>query len=232
MHESNAAVIYSTKLSDQIPRSYAAHAFNQFQHSMHLFEILRLCALWDRPGRDRESIPTIIDLFNEPEFINQLVQEEYAVYANEVFPDGADLADDAQSDKAAKSWWRGDRAVIGQQQAAILREKLVFATEKAAEIEGSPRLKAMRDFRDAYIAHNLSAPEPDMNAETGVTGIHYGDETKLLEETVAAADALHHGLNRTGFDWDGSRQIAARNAHALWDNCTFRIPTRPIREVQ
>jgi hypothetical protein len=36
MHESNAVVIYSQKLSEQIPRSYAAHAFNQFQRSMHL----------------------------------------------------------------------------------------------------------------------------------------------------------------------------------------------------
>jgi hypothetical protein len=29
MHESNAMVIYSQKLSEQIPRSYAAHAFDQ-----------------------------------------------------------------------------------------------------------------------------------------------------------------------------------------------------------
>jgi hypothetical protein len=57
MHEANAVVIYSQTLADQIPRSCAAHAFNQFQRSMHLFEIVRLCALWDPPGSDRESIP-------------------------------------------------------------------------------------------------------------------------------------------------------------------------------
>jgi len=30
MHESNILVIHSPKMSAQIPRSFAAHAFNQF----------------------------------------------------------------------------------------------------------------------------------------------------------------------------------------------------------
>jgi hypothetical protein len=75
IHESNALVIYSHKLSEQIPSSYAAHAFNQFQRSMHLFELARLCAMWGGPRDDRESIPTIIALFNEPELIDQLIAD-------------------------------------------------------------------------------------------------------------------------------------------------------------
>jgi hypothetical protein len=54
MHEANAIVTYSDCLSRQIPRSFAAHAFNQFQTSMHLFEIIRLCALWDSASEHRE----------------------------------------------------------------------------------------------------------------------------------------------------------------------------------
>jgi bifunctional non-homologous end joining protein LigD len=34
-------------LSSQIPQSFAANAFNVFQRSMHQFEIVRLCVLWD-----------------------------------------------------------------------------------------------------------------------------------------------------------------------------------------
>ena len=34
MHEANAVVLYSDKLSAQIPRSYAANAFRRFQTSM------------------------------------------------------------------------------------------------------------------------------------------------------------------------------------------------------
>ena len=86
MHESNAVVIYSRKLTEQIPRSYAAHAFNQVQRSMHLFEIIRLCALWDPPGTDRESIPTIVELFNEPALIEQIARETHDFYATEVQP--------------------------------------------------------------------------------------------------------------------------------------------------
>ena len=66
MHELNAVVIYSQKLSEQIPRSYAAHAFNQFQRSMHLFELVRLCAMWDGPGDDRESIPISLPCLTNP----------------------------------------------------------------------------------------------------------------------------------------------------------------------
>jgi hypothetical protein len=42
MHEPNTLVIYSPEMSAQIPHSFAAPAFNQFQRSMHLFEIIRL----------------------------------------------------------------------------------------------------------------------------------------------------------------------------------------------
>ena len=45
MHETNATAVYSPLLSDQIPTSHAAQAFNQFQRTMHLFATLRLCAL-------------------------------------------------------------------------------------------------------------------------------------------------------------------------------------------
>jgi hypothetical protein len=75
MHESNTLVIYSPKMSAQIPRPFAAHAFNQCQRSMHLFEIIRLCALWDPPGTDRESILTIVELFNEPALVEQIARD-------------------------------------------------------------------------------------------------------------------------------------------------------------
>jgi hypothetical protein len=81
-------------------------------------------------------------------------------------------------------------------------------------------------FRHASIAHNLTVPEPDITTEASVARVRYGDETALLEDTVAVANALHHGLNRTSFDWSGSREIARRNAQALWKNCVFQIPSR------
>jgi hypothetical protein len=228
MHEANAVIIYSQQLSEQIPRSYAAHAFNQFQHSMHLFEIIRLCAIWDKPNPDRESIPTIIALFNTPELIDQLVTEVRASYANAPpgkFYDG----DDAQEMATKKSWWKRERETIIRQVEKVTRDKLSFAVGKAAEIQQSSRLKRLVQFRDRYIAHNLDIAQPAMSDEASVEHLKYGDETTLLADTVAVASALHQGLTFGAFDWNGSRAIARRNARALWEGCSFQ--TQGTREA-
>jgi hypothetical protein len=226
MHEANALVVYSPKLAGQIPRSYAAHAFNQFQRSMHLFEIVRLCALWDPPGTDRESIPTIIELFNEPALVDQIAHDRHDLYANEAEPADPDASSDPQHVAAHKAWWKKDRSAFAQETEQQVRQQLAFAADKAAEVRASLRLKAIRKFRDAYIAHNLTLPEPDMKTEEKVAPVRYGDERALLEDTVAVADALHCGLNGTLFDWEESKQIARGNAAALWDNCAFHVPSR------
>jgi hypothetical protein len=223
MHEANALVVYSPKLSGQIPRSHAAHAFNQFQRSMHLFEIIRLCALWDPPGTDRESIPTIVELFNEPALVDQIARDRHDRYANQ---EPADLGSDPEFAAAYRETWKADRIAAAQEAEQRLRQRLGFVAEKAAKIATSPRLKAIRDFRDAYIAHNLTLPEPDMASEENVSRVRYGDETALLKNTVAVANALHSGLNDTSFAWDESRQMARRNAAALWENCAFNVPGR------
>ena len=225
MHESNAVVIYSQKLSAQIPHSYAAHAFNQFQRSMHLFELARLCAMWDGPGNDRESVPTIIALFNEPELIDQLAAEAHAFHANEIPPDTADRG-------SPSKWWKGDRQAFADQVAATIRDKLSFAVSKAEEVLATPQLQALIAFRHSYIAHNLDMPDPSSDDEGSVEKLKYGDETFVLDATVSVADALHRGLNRTAFDWKGSRDMARRNAQALWDQCSFQtIPVRQPRQI-
>ncbi|WP_063700856.1 hypothetical protein [Bradyrhizobium centrolobii] len=46
LRENNAIVVYSDALSKQIPRSYAANAFNAFREAMHQIEMVRLIAFW------------------------------------------------------------------------------------------------------------------------------------------------------------------------------------------
>ena len=75
LHENNAIIVYSDTLSSQVTYSRAANAFNVLQAGLHQFEIVRLCALWDRTGEDKESIPTIIELIDLPEVIEELAQE-------------------------------------------------------------------------------------------------------------------------------------------------------------
>jgi hypothetical protein len=224
IHEANAQVVYSPGLSQQIPRSYAAHAVRQFQISMHLFEIVRLCALWDNPAKDRESIPTVIALFNEPDLIERHIAEVGASVTNQAPPPDFNDGDDAELQSVKDSWWRGDANAMAKRVRAITCNKLTCACERAANLVYSPRLKALRRFRYRYIAHNLDLPQPDLASPVTVEVTRYGDETAILDETVAIVDALHHGLNQTAHDWEGSRKIARRNASELWNNCTFMVP--------
>jgi len=38
-------MLYSDTLSKQVPKSYAANAFNVFREALHQIELVRVCAL-------------------------------------------------------------------------------------------------------------------------------------------------------------------------------------------
>ena len=65
LHETRR--IYSNTLSKQIPHSYAAHAFNVVQGALHGYKLICLRALWDKPSKETESIPTVIELIDKPD---------------------------------------------------------------------------------------------------------------------------------------------------------------------
>ena len=94
-----------------------------------------------------------------------------------------------------------------------------IAVSKAEEIPATPQLKALMEFRRGYIAHNLDIPDPPGDGEGSVEKLRYGDETFVLDATVNVADALHHGLNRTVFDRNGSRDMTRRNAAPIAAQC-------------
>ena len=76
LHANNSFVVFSPVLASQIPRSYAANAFNVFQRSMHQIEIVRLCAIWDGIDLDKENIPTVVALIDDDEIIEMLAEED------------------------------------------------------------------------------------------------------------------------------------------------------------
>jgi len=83
LHANNTHVVYSSLLSGQIPQSFAANAFNVFQRSMHQFEIVRLCALWDRAQAEKVNIPTVIELIGDDKIIDMLADEARKPWVNE-----------------------------------------------------------------------------------------------------------------------------------------------------
>lgn len=62
-------VIFSDKLSKQIPNSYAGHHYALLQRTLFKQLSLNLCTLWDIFDRDkyedRVSFPTIVSLIND-----------------------------------------------------------------------------------------------------------------------------------------------------------------------
>ena len=86
LHANNAFVVYSPILSSQIPASFAANAFNVFQRSMHQFEIVRLCALWDGADAEKENIPTVIELIDDSAIIDALAEETRQHWASDRLP--------------------------------------------------------------------------------------------------------------------------------------------------
>ena len=144
LHESNAIVVHSDTLSMQIPRSYAANAFNLFRQCMSHFEIVRLCALWDPPSPDRESIPTIVKLLKDhPDVIDALVEETRTTALVGVRdPALAELSPSIEEQ--------------AQRKTAEARDEIERCIRKGQEIEHSPPLASVKNVRDKHLAHSLS----------------------------------------------------------------------------
>lgn len=222
LHEANKIIVYSKTLSSQIPRSRAASAFNQMQRSMLMFELVRLCAMWDACRDDRESAPTITALINKPEIIEKIIDDQRAKFANEPFPHDCTPTTNPEVQKMKNGWWEQERSERAEFETGRTRAQLTEAIERVAAMRVSPVLRAMRDFRDQNLAHNLDPNRPSAPDRRP----RYGEERALLRETVKVADLLHRALNDTTFMWLDARRQARRQARALWNRCTFDIDPR------
>ena len=71
-HANNRIISYSDTLAGQIPKSHAAHAFNDFQRAMLTSEFTSLIAFWDAIDFDKDSVPTVYELLDDPCVIKEL----------------------------------------------------------------------------------------------------------------------------------------------------------------
>jgi len=221
LHENNTIIVYSDTLSSQVTRSLAANAFNVFQGGLHQFEIVRLCALWDRAGADRESIPTIIELIKPPDVIEALAQETLRHWSGI----GGDIMgqpeDDPELSASADAALRCANEKFGQQEAQITRDELRNAIADVCTILDSPRLKSIMNLRHKHLAHSLI--ETSLEKAGPVAAMKYGDERDVLFESVPIVEALHRGISGKGFSFENSQRMARDHAEALWKRCIFDI---------
>jgi hypothetical protein len=221
LHENNAIVLYSDTLAAQIPTSFAANAFKVFQGALHQFELVRLCALWDKPDFDKENIATIIELIDTPDIIEALVQETRAAHlqGNPILmnpsPDPELNAIEVHSLQVAEHEFASG-------QAERVRVDLTKAIADARAIHGSSKLQSIMNLRDKHLAHSLS--ETRLEKKVGVVApMRYGDERNILEATIPIVEVLYRGVNGKGFSIADSKEIDRQNAQALWSRCTFNI---------
>jgi hypothetical protein len=221
LHENNAIVVYSPTLSSQIPTSYAANAFNVFQRCMRQFEIVRLCALWDRSECEKENIPTVIELIDDNSIIDTLAAETRSYWANigthHINP-SSDTGLRAIEEEAVKE----SNIQFGNEQASKAKAGLRNAIANARTILASPRLAAVMNLRDKHLAHSLTATHRE--AKHGhVSAVKSGDETILLDASIPIIENLFCWVNGKSFSIADSQQIDRKNAEALWNGCTFKV---------
>jgi AbiU2 len=191
-----------------------------FRECMFRFEIVRLCALWDRPYPDlsREGIPTIIALIDNAEVIEALVDETHASWTGVSPVDPSEVVETDAAVRELLGRLANERAI---EEAVKARDGLTNSIAQARKIESSTILRSARNLRDKHLAHSLSETSHEKKGAV----LKYGDERKLLLDSIPLVQALHLWVNGKGFNFDHSREIARRNAEELWKNCTFSIPS-------
>jgi hypothetical protein len=221
LHENNEIIVYSPTLRSQIPTSYAANAFIVFRHGMHQFEIVRLCALWDGVGFEKENIPTIIELIDHPEVIETLAQETAAHWKGQ----GVRIlnpSDDQELNALEVDAIRRTDIEFGEQQAQRAREELHEAIANSRAILAEPKLVSMMNLRNKYLAHSLTETRQERKVGS-IDPMKYGDEREMLNASLPIVQALFCWVNGKSFDFENSREIDRKNAKALWEACTFDI---------
>ena len=205
LHENNAIITYSDRLSSQIKFAHAAEAFKVFRSGLYQFEVVRLCALWDRAKEDKkkkkipteESIPTIIELIDLPRVI------------------------DALEKKVKRQWPKPDDKKFAHEQAQKARVELEKAIKDVRKISKSSMLRSTMNVRHKHLAHSLSKTKP------GIARMKYGYERKLLFKSLPIVETLHRWINGKGFSLARSQENARNHAEALWKGCTFDIKRWP-----
>ncbi|MEO0392623.1 MAG: hypothetical protein AAF213_05165 [Pseudomonadota bacterium] len=212
INASNEWVVYGA-LAKRIPRSYAANAFNRFRHAAHHYELIRLTAMWDAPRDDRVSFPTIIALLDFPEVTDLLRSSVFEHWA------GPDASANEEPINALRRIIL-ERAKEKRDEAPDNLKKL---SKLCTDIAASDELKALREFRNNYIAHNLDFSEVDDRAKQKPK---YKDETNLLQASIPIADGFHQLLNGSSFGFDSAQEHAKKNSEELWGKADFNIVDR------
>lgn len=223
IRENNAIVVYSNQLAKQIPRSYAANAFNIFREAMHQIEMVRLIALWDQPHVDNETIPSVIEFVDDDKVIQALADAARAMYGGA--PEPMDPNESAEEREITLRVLKEINAKRGEEHANKAVEGLRKAIAEARAVKSSPQLKSIRNLRNKHVAHYLTQSNAEKNGEI-IAPMKVGDEKPVLEASLRIIELLYCWVNGVGISFAESQKIDRKCAEELWSSCKFDIVDR------
>jgi hypothetical protein len=191
-----------------------------FQQGMHQFEVVRLCALWDRAELEKDNIPTIIELIDDPDVIDALVQETSLHWQNMGDAVGNPSSDPELRALEEQAFQQANEQ-FGEEQARKARDELRKAMAGSRDIIMSTRLASIMNLRDKHLAHSLSTTRREKKG--ALPPMRYGDERDILDATIPIVETLYCWVNGSSLSFQDSRDIDRKNAKALWGSCTFTI---------
>jgi hypothetical protein len=193
---------------------------------MYDFEIVRLCALWDQAGIEKDSIPTVVELIDDPLTIDALTEQarsaEYQqpeyVYLN-LSPDPERQPSAMATDGYLGRTVEAD-AIFGELRnlrASQTKAELTKAIASARSIYGEPRFKGLRSYRNEHLAHSLTLEKEE------ATPLKYGYPLELFDASILIVQKLHWGITGNSFSISESQKINRQCAEALWNRCRFEV---------
>lgn len=218
--ENNAIILYSDKLSKQIPRSYAANSFIAFREALHQIEIVRLSALWDPADIDNEAIPSVIELIDQEDVISALADAARAQYT--YVPGPPDENEPAEERESFASMMKELNEKRGEEHAQNAIAGLRKAIADGQAMHKSEKLKSIRNLRNKHVAHYVTQTRAEKGGEI-IAPMKVGDERPVLEISLNVIELLYCWVNGTSISFDASRKFDRQCAEELWNGCTFTL---------
>lgn len=218
-NENMRHAVYSPHLAEQIPRSYASHAFTDLQNTLLYYSVVRVCALFDSASNDRISLHTVVRWLDGKKTVRKVARATYRYHSTLAEPRRLTPETDPEVQQLLEEHWERHREERGQREQELVYRRVRVARKVVDRAERLFIKHHLRPFRDKFIAHNLAD-----SARSGEVSFILGMEDRALRHAKCAVDLLHLALNGTSFSWADMEKQHRRNAREFWTGLTYTLP--------
>ena len=195
VHQLNTVLSYSRAVVDKVNGTPASNAFTVIQNEMIASIIVGVCRLWDSNGSNRCSLVAVVKAMSTEGFRRD--------FEDRIYP----------------SWVNKNKFADFEARWAELK----LISEYIEGVRNGSKYKALRHYRDTYIAHVLDGYIQSRQGES-LPGVKfkYGDEEELF---LAARDLivrLSHVLTDGHVNFDGIDSSFKSNAEMFAKSISFK----------